>query len=170
MSYELGGMELGGMERKERMATEKKIDELLKIAVTLELEGVEFIQSLDYATLCREYNGIGAEWLGEKLRERITRYLHVFEPAALIHDLRNSRSDGSIFGFHFANDEFGRNCRRLADAAYPWWSWRRYRARAVARALHALVESAGGWLAWLECFAKNNKSPTEGECNEETDE
>ena len=137
------------------MCDEAKIYELVKAAVLAELDGVEFLQSLDYATLCREYNGIGPAWAGAELRGLATRYLALFEPAALIHDLRNFRSDGTRAGFNYANIEFHENCLRLADAKYPWWSWRRYRARIVAHALYDFVRDPGGWKAWQDCHERN---------------
>ena len=140
------------------MVDEKKIDELVTAAVMADLEGLEFLMEFDYATLCRQYNGIGPEWAGAAIRAKVTQYLALFEPAALIHDLRNYMSDGSRFGFNFANMEFLENCRTLADAAYPWYSWRRYRARAVAHLLYDFVDGPGGWTAWADCNAKRIRS------------
>ena len=139
------------------MCDEAKIDELVKAAVLAELDGVEFLQGFDYATLCREYNGIGPEWAGAAIRAKATEILSLFEPAALIHDLRNYRSDGTRYGFNYANVEFHENCLRLADAKYPWWSWRRYRARIVAHALYDFVRDPGGWKAWTDCHERNVK-------------
>ena len=137
------------------MVDEAKIDSLVKAAVLAELDGVEFIQDFDYATLCREYNGIGPEWAGETVRGKLTERLALFEPAALIHDMRNYRSDGSRFGFNYANLEFYGNCVKLANDAYPWWNWRRYGARIAAAALYDFVRSQGGWVAWSEAARKN---------------
>ena len=138
------------------MCDEKKIDELVKAAVLAGLDGVEFLQQFDYATLCREYNGIGPEWAGETARGWVTRHFSLFEPAALIHDMRNYKSDGSRFCFNFANLEFLENGLKLADAKYPWWSWRRYRARLAAHAFYDFVRGPGGWKAWMECYNKRN--------------
>ena len=113
------------------MVDEAKIDSLVKAAVLAELDGVEFIQDFDYATLCREYNGIGPEWAGETVRGKLTERLALFEPAALIHDMRNYRSDGTRFGFNYANFEFWGNCVKLVKDAYPWWTWKHWRARAA---------------------------------------
>ena len=137
------------------MKTEKEIDGLVKAAVLAGLDGVEFIQDFDYATLCREYNGIGPEWAGAPIREKTTRWFAVFEPAALVHDMRNYMSDGSRKGFNYANMEFHENCLKLADHAYPWWNWRRYRARLVAHALYDFVRGDGGWKAWQDCYERN---------------
>ena len=133
------------------MNTIEKIDTLVQQAVLADLEGVEFIQEFDYADLCREYNGIGPEWAGDRIRAWATGKLALFEPAALIHDMRNYESDGTREGFERANAEFYRNCRRLADRAYPWWRPRRYIMRGVADALYDFVQSHGGWVAWREC-------------------
>ena len=138
------------------MADEKKIDELVKAAVFAELYGVEFLLSFDYATLCREYNGIGPAWAGAELRGLATRYLALFEPAALIHDMRFSASDGTRFGFNFANMEFLENCLKLADHRYPWYYWRRYGARATAHLLYDALRGEG-WKAWIDNSTTNNE-------------
>ncbi len=140
------------------MVDEAKIDALVKAAVLAGLDGVEFIQDFDYATLCREYNGVGPEWAGAPIREKVTRYLALFEPAALIHDMRNYMSDSTRPGFNHCNIEFHENCLKLADHAYPWWNWRRYRARLVAHALYDFVRDPGGWKAWQDCYEKGKKS------------
>jgi len=127
---------------------EKTIEELVKRAVLADLDGVEFIQDCSYAELAAAYNGIGPEWLPGALREKVTRYLALFEPAALIHDMRYAKGDGTQLAWQQANEEFRQNCRRLADAAYPWWNWRRYRAYAVAEALFDCVETVGGLAAY----------------------
>ena len=139
------------------MVDEKKINELVKAAVLAELDGVEFLQEFDYATIVREYNGIGPEWAGAALRGIATKHLALFEPAAVLHDLRNFKSDGTRYSFNYANYEFLENCRRLADAAYSWWDWRRYRARAVAKVLYDFVSGPGGWKAWIDCHEKGKK-------------
>ena len=137
------------------MMKTEKIDSLIERAKAADLEGLDFLYSFDRATLCREYNGIGPEWAGAPIRAKVTRYLTLFEPAALIHDMRNYRSDGTRHGFNFANLEFLENCLKLADDAYPWYSWRRYRARAVAHMLFNFVRGPGGWMAWADCNARN---------------
>lgn len=138
-----------------KMQDEKTIDKLICRAVVAGLNGVEFIQDFDYATLCHEYNGIGPEWAGAAIIAKATEILSLFEPAALIHDMRNYMSDGSREGFNYANMEFHANCLKLADHAYPWWNWRRYRARFVAHALYDLVRGDGGWKAWTDCYVKS---------------
>ena len=137
------------------MVDEAKIDSLVKAAVLAGLDGVEFLQDFDYATLCREYNGIGPEWAGETVRGKLTERLALFEPAALIHDMRNYRSDGTRFGFNYANFEFWGNCVKLVKDAYPWWTWKHWRARAAARLAFDFVQGPGGWKAWQDCHERN---------------
>ena len=137
------------------MSNRAKIEELLVEANAAGLEGLGWLSQFPIETLAREYNGIGPEWAGSDARDWSTHKFHIFEAAALIHDLRNFVSDGSDDGFIFANREFLTNCLKLANRAYPWYSWRRYRARAVAFALYEFVSGAGGRIAWQQCAARN---------------
>lgn len=133
----------------------KSIGELIETAKAAKLLGsMDFLARFDYATLEREYNGIGPEWAGAAIRDKVTERLALFEPAALIHDLRNYVSDGMRHAFNYANIEFFWNCRKLADHAYPWWNWKRYRARLTAAALFDFVDGPGGWKAWREAHER----------------
>ena len=140
------------------MKDAEKVDELAERAVTLELDGLEMFSYITMETAAREYNGIGPEYLPADVRDKITEKLSLFEPAALLHDLRNYLSDGTRWAFNHANKEFLRNCRRCANAAYPWYSPRRWHARAVAKLMYDFVGSAFGWKAWMDCFYKNQKN------------
>lgn len=133
----------------------EKIDSLVQRAVVADLDGLDFLSSYDYKEISAAYNGIGPEWMPAELREKVSGYLDLFAPAALIHDMRYQVSDGSRFGFNFANMEFWGNCVKLAEDAYPWWNWRRYGARLAAAALYDFVRSQGGWVAWSEASRKN---------------
>ena len=137
------------------MKTIQEIEELVKKAVLAELDGVDFIQEFDDETLRREYNGIGPEWVGEAARRKLTEHLAIFEPAALIHDMRNYKSDGTRYCFNFANFEFWGNCVKLVKTTYPWWTLKHWRARAVARLAFDFVSGPGGWKAWMDSFRKN---------------
>lgn len=134
----------------------------LGLAVAYRLEGADFaldvrnsMSNLEFGAL---YNGIGPDSLPTEVRDKITGWLSLFAPAALIHDLRYSFADGSRKAFNFANIEFRNNCRIIADLAYPWYSWRRYRARAVGEILYKCVASPAGWQSWLEATNKNKNT------------
>ena len=122
---------------------EKKIEELVKRAVLADLDGVEFIQDCSYAELAAAYNGIGPEWLPGALREKVTKYLALFEPAALIHDMRYAKADGSADRFHHANLELRDNCLRLCDYTFSWYSWRRYAGYLAALKIFDACENFG---------------------------
>ena len=154
------------------MVDEKKIRELLDIAEDANLDGCDFLTGLGIETLQDGYNGIGPEFLDPKVREKVSELLAIFEPAALAHDLRNEFSDGTREGFRRANDEFLKNCLKLADYNYCFIDPRRYRARAVARILYKFVSAENfGWRAWLEAKerheAKAASGTSAGETNEE---
>ena len=142
---------MGEAKQKRDAQRAAEIDELLKIAVEADLEGLDFLSSFTYAQLSDGYNGIGPEFLRPKVRAAVSGFLHIFKPAALGHDLRNELSDGTRESFHAANTEFLNNCRKLADYYYPDGDPRRDRARAAALVLYVFVSAEHfGWRAWLE--------------------
>ena len=140
------------------MATMEKITSLIGKGIEAELFGMDFVQSLDLETVRDSYNGIGPEFLDGDTRAKVTEHLALFEPAALVHDLRNEFSDGTRYSFNFANYEFLQNCRKLADLEYGWYNPRRYVARHVAHLLYVAVSAEKfGWRAWLEAKERHEK-------------
>ncbi len=137
------------------MKTREEIDKLLATAVEAGLDGLDFVGQFDYATIAREYNGIGPEWAGETARQFVTRRLSIFEPPALIHDMRNFKSDGSRKAFHAANDEFLHNCLKTINARYHEDEKKYAKARAAVFAMYAFVSGPGGWKAWKDCYERN---------------
>ena len=123
-------------------------------ANNLHLMGTGFLKAVGVKAALDAYNGIGPEFFPPALRDAITRTLGLFEPPAVIHDCRFERSDGTRRSFDYANNEFYVNCHKCAKAAYPWWSWKRYRAYAVIDAMYEFVSGDGGWKAWQEAYEK----------------
>lgn len=134
---------------------QEKIDSLIERSKAADLDGLDFLSQFTPDQLADGYNGIGPEWMPAELREKVSDYLDLFAPAALIHDMRYQVSDGSRKGFNYANMEFWGNGVKLAEDAYPWYNWRRYRARLAAAALYDCVRSQGGWVAWTEAQRRN---------------
>ena len=134
------------------MAKSKEdIEELLKIAVAADLEGLDFLSQFTPDQLADGYNGIGPEFLKPRVRAAVSEFLSIFAPAALAHDLRNELSDGTRKSFHAANDEFRRNCLMLAEYHYDADRRRLRRAKIAAEILYKFVEAETfGWRAWLE--------------------
>lgn len=134
------------------MAKSKEdIEELLKIAVAADLEGLDFLSQFTPDQLADGFNGIGPEFLKPRARAAVSGVLHIFKPAALGHDLRNELSDGTRKSFHAANDEFRRNCIKLAEYHYAAYPRKLRRAKIAAEILYKFVEAETfGWRAWLE--------------------
>lgn len=143
---------MGEAKQKRDAQRAAEIDELLKIAVEAKLEGLDFLASFTYKQLSDGYNGIGPEFLKPGVREKVSEFLHIFKPAAVVHDLRNELSDGTRKSFSAANREFYTNCLKLADYHYKGKDERRlHRARAAALVLYGFVSAElFGWRAWLE--------------------
>lgn len=106
------------------MDTENIIRNLHLIA-NLNLKGGEIAQDFTISEIERIYNGLGPDRFPDWLRELITLASGLFEPAALIHDLRY-HVGGTKADFTAANDEFRENCYTLVDAAYAWYDPLRY--------------------------------------------
>ena len=127
-------------------------------AVAAGLDGLDFMLQFDYGQIASSFNGIGPSCLSEGQRQKLSKYLALFLPAALIHDMRYEVSDGSRRGFNYANFEFRDNCYALAAHAYGFFNWRRYRAYFVAWLLFKAVASEVGWLIWREAAGKSRQS------------
>lgn len=138
------------------MKTEKVL-ELRDKARDMQLVGWWRLYRYEPEELARIYNGIGAEWMTEKVVKALTKFLGVFGPAAQIHDVDFHESDGSKDSFEAANDKFLRNCRKCAKTAYGWWRPRRYAALGVAKVMFKAVSGPGGWVAWRNAYERKDE-------------
>ena len=126
---------------------------LIEEAQAAGLHGAGWIAAMGAERCCEGYNGIGPEFLKPRVRAKVTEHLSIFEPAAVIHDMRNEFADGTREKFLAANEEFRHNCLVLAERKYPQRNQRvRQRAaKAAAEILFKFVSADGfGWKAWLE--------------------
>ena len=133
------------------------VQALMEEAKAAGLDGADWIASLGAERCCEGYNGIGPEFMKPRVREKVTEHLSIFEPSALIHDLRNDVSDGTRASFLAANDEFRSNCLKLAERKYPKRNQRvrKLAAKAAAEILYDFVSADGfGWKAWLEAHER----------------
>lgn len=130
----------------------KHVSKLYETAVKADLD-LGFAASLSDDRLAELYNGCGPEWLPARIREKLTRRLALFEPAFLIHDCDYSAANGSTGDWAVANDRLEMNCLALANYTYPWYSWRRYRARLAALEIASLCRRYG-WTAYVSAAKK----------------
>lgn len=102
------------------------INELIKLVHKFQLDGCDLVNTLTMEQMARAYNGIGPEWFPDKLR-RVISWLHSdLTPAAFIHDLRFTYSDGTYAQFVAVNLELKTNGCKIARALYSWYDPRRY--------------------------------------------
>ena len=103
-----------------------KISQILTKVRQNNLTGREILDDFTREELKAIYNGIGPDRFPDWLRAIVTEANGLFEPAALIHDVRfyigGTREDFSV-----ANAEFKKNCYTLVYAAYSWYNPRRYK-------------------------------------------
>lgn len=124
----------------------KHVSELIDKAVLADLD-LGSIQGRTDEEIAATYNGCGPAWFPTLAREKLTKLLGLFEPAFMIHDSDFEHADGSTFDFSQANDRLELNCLKLAAHAYPWYSWRRWRAQAAAIEIASLCRRYG-WSAY----------------------
>lgn len=128
-----------------------KVGNLYEEAVRAGLYGVEELHKYSDAEMAAMYNGIGPDFFPSDVREKVTDFLSLFEPAALIHDVRYSESDRTEETWHAANQEFLQNCLTLVRRKYGWLHvMKGGRAKLAAYAMFEAVESTAGWLAWTK--------------------
>ena len=103
-----------------------QVSRLTTVARQHGLSGLAILGSFSLEELESIYNGIGPDRFPDWLRAIVTEANGLFEPAALIHDVRY-HIGGTRKDFAAANDEFRENCYTLVNAAYPWYDPRRYK-------------------------------------------
>ena len=135
----------------------KSVLELRDDAIRMEPVGCDTLRGMTDDELKAAYNGIGPDSWPADVREKLSDKFHIYLPAVMIHDVDFGESDGTRETFDAVNRAFRKNCRACADDAYPWYSWRRYQARAGAEIAYKCVASDLGWEAWQEAA---NKNPT----------
>ena len=120
----------------------------------LGLSGAQFISDLGAVRVAAACNGIGPEWLPERYRAKLDKWLAKFKPAADVHDCRFAfDNDCTDAKFRAANDELERNNVIIADSRHAWWNPLRYCERSEGR-LMAEVCRRFGWSAWRDAYQR----------------
>lgn len=102
------------------------VSKLIAIAEQHQLLGRDILSLFPESELSAIYNGIGPDRFPGWLRTIITEANGLYEPAAMIHDVRY-HIGGTYSDFTEANSEFRDNCYTLVCAAYSWYDPRRYK-------------------------------------------
>jgi len=120
------------------------------------LDGESFVEGFSLEQLAKDYNGIGPEWFPSNLRSAIDTLEEELQPAAFVHDVRWSHSDGSYTWFKKSNQEFKRNGYKIAKALWPWYSPMRYLRMNKARVFGNLCQTFG-WMAYKAAYEKSQR-------------
>ena len=124
---------------------------LIESARSMDLRGIDFVENMPIEIVASCGNGIGPDWLSRHCRRLLDWWWSDFRPAALIHDCRYMYSfDRSEAARLSANEEFGSNCRKIADYEYRWYNPIRYFARARAKEMRSMCDMFGQ-TAWEKC-------------------
>ena len=135
--------------------TTDHIRDLIRRAEAYGLDGGPHLADMTPDEIADAYNGIGAEWMPARIRDRLTTDCADLEPAAMIHDVDYRRASGSITEFHAANARLRANIIATANAvATPFITWRWWRLRLAATACFEAVERFG-----LIAYVLSNPNP-----------
>lgn len=106
--------------------TAPAIADLRALCVAADLEGREILDGYTDTELRLLYNRLGPDSFPAWLRGALSDLNRWLEPAALIHDVEWSNSDGTREHFTASNLRLRRNGHRLARHLYRVWDPRRY--------------------------------------------
>ena len=125
-----------------RELTDEYIGECRRLANDLKLEGRGLLWA-EPAVIRRVCNGIGAEWMPEKLRGVLDTIHPAFVVPSIIHDLQYYYWNGAKSTFFRVNADFAENGKKMARHLYGWHSPRRYLAYHTANKYKTLLDLFG---------------------------
>ena len=127
--------------------TAPAIADLRAIALAADLEGREILSRYTDTELRLLYNRLGPDSFPAWLRDAVSDLNSWLEPAALIHDVEWSESDGTREHFTASNNRLRRNGHRLARYRFAWYDPRRYLYQNRASRFSNYCQLFG-WHAW----------------------
>jgi hypothetical protein len=95
-------------------------------------------------TQLETYNGCGADWQPDWLRDLQTMHFHFFESAFVIHDWDFRWLPKDRKSFNIANKRLLRNCKKIIRKEIAWWRFiERHRRLVQAREIYFAVDKWG---------------------------
>ena len=132
--------------------------ELLSVAKAAKLSFPDDFANASLDRLCEICNGVGSEYMPEKLRKALTKAYACAQATAAIHDWRYEQSDGLPESQKKADSEFLKNGMaevkyRHANGGLCGWLHRLWDERKIVAAYRLL--ELGGEAAWCIAFRNN---------------
>lgn len=132
------------------------MDEIKRLYLDAVSLGLDIPAAVSLDTFVAAYNGTGAEWMPEVIRDFLDNISAPLLPAVGIHDAEYELGDGTRGYFYRANERLRINGRICADADAPWWHLRRYRLRKQAKIFASLCDQFG-WSAYLAAIRERQE-------------
>lgn len=132
------------------------VEKMLDLCRRYGLSGYDFAKSFPKEQLAQDFNGIGPEWFPEALRKAMDDLSASLLPAAFIHDIRWSHSDGTKKAFNDSNDELEENGITIAKELYCFINPKRYLLKLEAKAFAKLCKQYGR-SAFEEAYQKSKR-------------
>ena len=125
---------------------------------------LDFPHKVDADEMHRIYNGVGAEWMPDAMRNFLDGISVVLLPAVLIHDIDYEYGNGTLLDFQMASKRLEENGIKCADAEYAWYHPMRYVVRRQAKLYRKICDFVGleAYMSAVEQSQKNkNSAPKE---------
>ena len=138
-----------------------KLRELLDVA---ESAGLEYPQDFSRATnadLQRICNGIGADWMTENSRRKLTAMMSYAEAAAMIHDYEYHFSNASEKWRAKVDERVLMNALREIRYKFKWWQPKRWFAERAVLIGYCVLQRVGR-AAWAIAFCERQCKKMKG--------
>lgn len=138
-----------------------KLRELLDIAESAGLDCPADFRSADIDDLAVYCNGIGADWMTENSRRKLTSMMSYAEAAAMIHDYEYHFSNASEKWRAKADERFLVNALREIRYKFKWWQPKRWFAERAVLIGYCVLQRVGR-AAWAIAFCERQCKKTKG--------
>ena len=134
--------------------------EIKRLLGVIKSAGLEYPQDFSRATnadLQRICNGIGADWMTDASRRKLTSMMSYAEAAAMIHDYEYHFSNASEKWRAKVDERFLMNALREIRYKFKWWQPKRWFAERAVLIGYCVLQRVGR-AAWAIAFCERYKN------------
>lgn len=133
--------------------------EIKRLLGVIKSTGLEYPQGFSRATnadLQRTCNGIGADWMTDGSRRKLTAMMSYAEASAIIHDWEYAHSNASESWRAKVDERFLVNALREIRSRFKWYNPRRWLAERAVLIGYCVLQRVGR-AAWAIAFCERQQ-------------
>ena len=138
--------------------------EIKRLLGIIKSAGLEYPQDFSRATnadLQRICNGIGADWMTDGSRRKLTAMMSYAEASAIIHDWEYAHSNASEYWRAKVDERFLVNALREIRSRFKWYNPRRWLAERAVLIGYCVLQRVGR-AAWAIAFCERQCKKMKG--------